>query len=96
MTDLLIQCLFITTFIVMIIDTSTLIQFIKRQLYYIRYTRDSIYEYTPTPLIECSKCVSYWATLTFLIFNAVPIIQAILIASIFPLIAITLRKIILY
>ena len=92
MIQLMLFCFFITTFCVMIIDASGLIEYIKRKLYYLRYTKDSVYEYYNIPIIECAKCTSYWATVIYLTINGVELHIALVVCSVYAITAILLRK----
>lgn len=85
----------ITIFIVMVIDTSGLIEWIKRQLYYLKYTRDSIYEYYEIPMIQCAKCVSYWTSVIYLTYHGMDWYTALVVGSVYAITAILLRKSIL-
>ena len=45
---------------VYIVDFTGIIEWVKRKLYYIRYSKDSVYVHYSLKPFDCSGCMSFW------------------------------------
>lgn len=85
-----------TTFVILI-DEMQLMEWVKRKLYYIRFTKDSVYEPYNLKPFDCGKCLSFWTSLIIIYtITSTITIYTLPIAFVSAYMAIILRKILIY
>ena len=95
--ELLTVGFYIAAVLTMFIDGSGVVEWFKEKLYYLRYTKDSPYNYYQLKPFDCSKCMSFWSGIGYYIYlhptlTIETLITAVIFGTLTSLMALTLRR----